>query len=99
MPKAYWPTQGQIADGERRDVSISQVTAVHGPRIPSVTQSQRQFRVLFVLVTENAEPTPDEVAKLNQWRTVMERNFELATGGRGRLVTTYVKAGKRRATR
>jgi hypothetical protein len=29
----------------------------------------------------------------------MERNFELATGGRGRLVTTYVKAAKRRATR
>lgn len=99
LPKAYWPTQGQIADGERRDVSLSQVTAVHGPRIPSVGFSQRLFRVLFVLVTENAEPTPDEVAKLNQWRTVMARNFDVATGGRGRLETTFVRAGKRRATR
>ena len=99
LPKAYWPQQGQIADGQRRDVSLSQVTAVHGPRLPSVALSQREFRVLFVLVTENAEPTPDEVAKLNQWRTVMERNFELATGGRGRLETTFVRAGKKRATR
>ncbi|HYC91220.1 MAG TPA: hypothetical protein VEO54_18515 [Thermoanaerobaculia bacterium] len=99
LPKAYWPTQGQIADGQRRDVNLSQVTAVHGPRIPSVDLAQRRFRVLFVLVTEEGEPTTEEVAKLNQWRTVMERNFELATGGRGRLETTYVKAGKKRATR
>jgi hypothetical protein len=99
LPKAYWPAQGAVASGERRDVVLSQVTAVHGPRIPSVALSQRRFRVLFVLVTENAEPTAAEVAKLNQWRTVMERNFELATGGRGRLETTYVKAAKKRATR
>lgn len=99
LPKAYWPVQGQIANGERRDVSLSQVTAVHGPRIPSAALSQRRFRVLFVLVTENGEPTAEEVAKLNQWRTVMERNFDLATGGRGRLDTTYVNAAKRRATR
>jgi hypothetical protein len=99
LPKAYWPAQGQIANGERRDVSLSQVTDVHGPRIPSIALSQRRFRVLFVLVTENGEPTEAEVAKLNQWRAVMARNFELATGGRGRLETTYVRAGKQRATR
>ena len=99
LPKAYWPVQGAIAKGERRDVKLSQVTEVHGPRKPSVALSQRRFRVLFVVVTENAEPTAEEVAKLNQWRTVLERNFELATGGRGRLETTYVKAGKKRATR
>ena len=99
LPKAYWPVQGAVANGERRDVKLSQVTEVHGPRNPSVALSQRRFRVLFVLVTENAEPTEAEVARLNLWRTVMERNFELATGGRGRLETTYIKAAKKRATR
>lgn len=99
LPKAYWPAQGQIANGERRDVSLKQVTDVHGPRIPSIALSQKRFRVLFVLVTEGGEPTDAEVAKLNQWRMVMERNFELATGGRGRLETTFVRAGKRRAVR
>jgi len=39
------------------------------------------------------------VAKLNEWRTVMARNFDIATGGRGRLETTLVRAGKQRAAR
>jgi hypothetical protein len=99
LPKAYWPAQGQIATGERREVRLSQVTEVHGPRLPSAALSQKRFRVLFVLVTEGAEPTEAEVAKLNEWRAVMARNFDLATGGRGRLETTFVRAGKTRATR
>ena len=99
LPKAYWPAQGQIASGDRRDVELSQVTAVHGPRIPSVALAQKRFRVLFVLVTEDAEPTEAEVAKLNQWRELMSRNFDLATGGRGRLDTAFVRAGKGRAAR
>jgi hypothetical protein len=96
---AYWPPDGAVVTGERREVRIGQITAVHGPRRPSAAISPRQFRVLFVLVTESgAEPTDAEVAKLNQWRGVMERNFLLATGGRGRLVTTFVRPGKRRAS-
>jgi hypothetical protein len=99
LPKAYWPVQGAIAKGDRRNVAIGQVTTVHGPRIPSASLAQHRFRILFVLVTEDAEPTEAEVAKMNAWRTIMQRNFSLATGGRGRLETAYVKASKRRATR
>ncbi|HUR80218.1 MAG TPA: hypothetical protein VM733_05605 [Thermoanaerobaculia bacterium] len=99
LPKAYWPAQGQIADGDRRNVELSQVTAVHGARTPSVALAQKRFRVLFVLVTEDAEPTEAEVAKLNQWREVMSRNFDIATGGRGRLDTAFVRAAKTRAAR
>ena len=96
LPREYWPQEGAIANGEKREVQIGQVTAVHGVRVPSTALSQRQFRVLFVLVTEEAE-TDAEVAKLNGWRTLLERNFAAATGGRGRLITTFVRPGKRRA--
>ena len=97
LSPAYWPPDGAVVTGEKHEVKVGQITAVHGPRIPSVVYSQRLFRVLFVLVTENGEPPTDaEVAKLNEWRRVMERNFALATGGRGRLVTTFVRPGKRR---
>jgi hypothetical protein len=99
LPKAYWPAQGAIANGEKRNVNLSQVTAVHGPRIPSVGLAQKRFRVLFVLATEGAEPTAEEVAKLNRWREVMAHNFDLATGGRGRLETAFVRAGKTRVSR
>jgi hypothetical protein len=98
LPREYYAEEGAIARGEKRDVNVGQIVAVHGPRIPSIALSQRQFRVLFVLVTENAEPTDAEVAKLNEWRALMERNFALATGGRGKLVTTFVRPGKRRAS-
>lgn len=98
LPREYWPTEGAIASGEKRVVQLGQVTAVHGARKPSVALSQRQFRVLFVLVTEEGmEPTDAEVAKLNEWRMLLERNFATATGGRGRVVTTFVRPAKRRA--
>ena len=98
LPREYWPTEGAIANGEKREVQLSQIVAVHGARKPSTALSQRQFRVLFILVTEDGvEATDAEVAKLNEWRMLMERNFATATGGRGKLVTTFVRPAKRRA--
>jgi len=99
LPREYWPDEGAVASGERRDVHIGQLTDVHGPRIPSVSFAQKKFKVLFVLVTQEAEATEAEVAKLNEWRAVMERNFSRATGGRGTLTTTFVQPSKRRAVR
>ncbi len=98
LPREYWPAEGAIANGEKHEVKLSQITAVHGVRKPSVALSQRQFRVLFVLVTEDGvDATGAEVAKVNEWRMLLERNFAIATGGRGKLITTFVRPSKRRA--
>ncbi|HEX8408069.1 MAG TPA: hypothetical protein VF883_04355 [Thermoanaerobaculia bacterium] len=100
LPKEYWPEEGAVASGERRDVQISQITDVHGPRVPSASLAQKKFKVLFVLVTEDGtEATEAEVAKLNEWRAVMERNFARATGGRATLTTTFVQPSKKRGVR
>jgi len=100
LPREYWPAEGVVVSGERRDVSIGQITSVHGQRTPSSAISPRRFRVLFVLVTEaGKEPTEAEVAKLNEWRALMERNFATATGGRGALETTYIEPTKKRTVR
>jgi hypothetical protein len=101
LPTEYWPTEGSVvANPQRKDVSIDQVLAAQGSRSPSHEISQRKFRLLFVLVTEpGAGPTPQQIAKLNEWRAIAERNFALATGGRGKLVTTFVRAPKTRAMR
>jgi hypothetical protein len=86
--------------GKRLDVEIRQVVDVHGPRKPSAAIAQRKFRVLFVLVTEaGAQPTAAEVAKVNEWRALLERNFAIATGGRATLATTFVRPAKKRAVR
>ena len=98
LPQEYYADEGAIVSGEKRDVNVGQIVAIHGPRIPSTALSQRLFRVLFVVVTESgADPTDAEVAKLNEWRSVMERDFALATGGRGRVLTTFVRPGRRRS--
>ncbi|HYI07666.1 MAG TPA: hypothetical protein VEK57_01225 [Thermoanaerobaculia bacterium] len=97
LPDAYWPQDGIVVQGTRRNVNVGQIIDAHGPRNPSAATSQKEFRVAFVLVTEpNKQPTPAEMAKLNEWRRLLERNFALATGGRGRLTTSYVRTTKRR---
>ena len=100
LPKAYWPPHDISVTGDRKDVAVSQIIDVHGPRSPSSATSQRQFRVLFVLVTEpGREPTAEEMAKMDEWRALLARNFSIATGGRGSIVPTWTQPTKRRGVR
>lgn len=100
LPQAYWPADGLTVTGTRRDVNIGQIIDVHGPRNPTSATSQKDFRIAFVLVTEpGREATAAEMARLKEWRALMERNFAIATGGRGRLTTSYVRVGKKRGVR
>jgi hypothetical protein len=99
LPSEYWPAEGASVTGTRRDVTINQIIGAEGTRSPSTALSQRLFRVLFVLVTDGAEPTPIEIAKINQWRGILETNFAIATGQRGRVETEYVTVPKKRAAR
>jgi hypothetical protein len=98
LPREYWPPDNVVVSGEQRNVSVDQIISVHGERNPSVGLSQKGFRAVFVLVTEpGAAPTDAEVAKLNYWRSIMERDFGVATGQRGRLTTGWVDPSKKRA--
>jgi hypothetical protein len=99
LPNEYWPAEGASVTGTRRDVAIDQIIGAEGARNPSTALSQRLFRVLFVLVTDGAEPTPIEIAKVNEWRGVLETNFAIATGQRGRVETEWVSVPKKRAAR
>lgn len=100
LAQEYWPVDNMVVTGLKRDVNVQQIIDVHGARNPSAAMSQKTFRVVFILVTEEGkEPTADEIAKLNTWRSIMERNFSAATGGRGRLVTTFVRPARKRALR
>lgn len=100
LPDAYWPQNDIVVTAQKRDVAVQQIVDVHGPRTPSAALSQKLFKVAFVLVTENGrDATPEEIAKMSSWRQILERNFAVATGGRGRLVTSFVKPAKTRAVR
>ncbi len=100
LPTAYWPQDGAIVNGQLRPVNVNQIIDAHGPRQPDASLSQKRFRVLFVLVTEHGGPPSEEdAAQMNEWRAILERDFHLATGGRGRVDTSGVVFPRRRAVR
>ena len=98
LPLQYYPANEIVVTAEQRGVSIDQIIAAEGVRNPPAAMSQRLFKVLFVLVTEG-EPTAQEIAKLNEWRALLETNFTIATGGRAKVETDWVRPAKRRAAR
>lgn len=95
---AYWPEDGVVVSGTKQDVTLQQLIDVEGPLNPPAAFSEKGFRVVFALVTDPGHgPTDAEVAKLDSLRALMARNFSLATGGRGRVMTEFAVAGRRRS--
>lgn len=100
LPLQYFPPDGITVSGTRKDVTIDHVRSQLGFRVPDVSLSDRTFRVLFVLVTEAGRPATDEdLATIRLWRSVLERDFALATGGRASVRTSFARAAKRRGVR
>jgi hypothetical protein len=61
---------------------MEMIRAAHGRRSPDHTVSQKQFRFAFLLlVEEGSEPPPEQVQKLESFRTAFEEYFEEAAGG------------------
>jgi uncharacterized protein (TIGR03437 family) len=75
--------------GTRKNVVIQQVIDALGPRVPAYKDSQKSFKVMFVLMERSTRrATDDEIGQVNTKRQQMERNFALATGNRAQLTAT-----------
>ena len=75
--------------GVQRIVTIDAVLAVHGLRDPDHTQSPKNFRMTFLLLTRRGRfPSPAEVAQLERLRQEWEPYFSVATGGRATMDTS-----------
>jgi len=73
-----------------------------GPRTPAYPDTQRTFRVAFVLLAPPERPAPEgEVALVEQYRSLLEANFPTATGGRASIaaVDASTQPPRRRAMR
>jgi len=83
------PQIGVTFTGTRRDVLISDVVAVEGPRIPAVANSSRVHRQAFLYIVGNGRTVdPAQVAKLDKIRQQWTAFFLVATDGRMTAVTT-----------
>jgi len=58
--------------------------------------SPKSFRVLFVLVTDDGNATPAELAGMKKIRQLFEANFKTATGQRAEVHTDFATQPRRR---
>lgn len=82
------PTVGVTFSGIRRDVTIDDVIAAVGPRIPSSAESPREYRQAFIYVvgaTRTADPLALE--KLDRIRVAWDQFVSAATDSRMRVDT------------
>lgn len=99
----YYAPANQTFRGSRRDVSIEQIVAGTGPRVPAYPDTQRRFKVVFVLLSDPSRAvTAEELAMVHQYRGLMEADFRTATTGRGEVTTAVeppVYGPRRRSVR
>lgn len=81
---------GATFKGTRENITIDQVVAATGPRMPSDAQSPHGFRVAFVLLTspvQRAADVLDAARTLDQVRKTWETVFSDYTAGHGTMCT------------
>ena len=96
------PQVGLVIRGRRVDVSVDQIIAANGPRLPAAgtgaRAAQKAFNMAFVLVTLPGQgPRPENLEVVETYRKAWETYFPQATRGQGSVSTKLVaRRGGRR---
>ena len=90
---ARQPQTGVRFDGDRQNVGIEMIVAAEGRRSPDHTVAAREFRFAFVLLVDrDAQPRPEDVAKLDRIRREWETFFNQAVAQRAVAQTEIVRS-------
>ncbi len=82
------PLANRTITGQRVDVTIDDVIAVEGERLPRSADAPKVFRLAFILVGgPGREVAQASINRLERYRKRFEDFFEEATGGNGRVIT------------
>ncbi|MEX1312373.1 MAG: CARDB domain-containing protein, partial [Candidatus Sulfomarinibacteraceae bacterium] len=84
IPAAQVPELGASITASPITVTIDQIIAAEGPRIPATDDAPRELRIALVyLVAPGAQPTSEELDFLAGIRSMWKRRFFAQTEGRG----------------
>jgi len=79
---------GEPASGMRVEVTIEDVIAAEGPRIPARDSAQKDIHQAFILlVQQGTDPSPAEINKLQLYTDEWRKYWNIATDGRSTLST------------
>jgi hypothetical protein len=88
-----FPRVGVAFRGGRWDVSISDLIAAEGRRVPDSTVAQRRFRFGFVLITDTGQQATDaSVRQLETYRQEFETYFKRVSGDRAVAETSLLRS-------
>lgn len=74
-----FPQIGISIRGTRQDITVDDVIAAEGPRVPDYTVAQRKFRTAFILVVPaGTAPKDSDIAQLETYRAEFERYYPKA---------------------
>jgi len=75
--------------GTRQNLTVNDIIAAAGPRIPTVAAAPKVFKQAFILLVQRGtSPSNAEVAKLDRFRQRWQEFFAQATDGLGTADTT-----------
>ena len=82
--------------GDKEIVSIEQVVAVEGSRIPSAEEAQKDFNAAFVYLLAPGQTADPEMLRLHaEYRDKVIEHWSHVTGGRSRMTTTVPSLANR----
>ncbi|MEA2602532.1 MAG: hypothetical protein QOF89_3524 [Acidobacteriota bacterium] len=88
------PAIGTTIQGNRIDLTIGDIIAAEGPRVPAAAKAPHSFKMAFILVAQADQfPSEDSIAKVDRIRAAWEPYFAQAVDGHG-TVSTALKPRK-----
>ncbi len=88
----YHPPIATTVSGVRDDVRLHQMIETMGPRFPAHEESQRTFRVLFVMLDKPGGDSAEDESILQEYASRFPGYFSSATGGRGTITLSLPTA-------
>src|ERR1700730_14758253 len=84
IDKTQLPQENVTVTGAKRAITVNDIIAAEGPRIPAADQAQKEYRLGFILLTGPGKPVSDaQVTAVNNVRNAFMTRFSILTGGRG----------------
>ncbi|HEU4776508.1 MAG TPA: CARDB domain-containing protein, partial [Telluria sp.] len=80
---ARMPANEVTITGSRLNLTIDDVVAAEGPRVPDAANAQKEFRLGFVLLSRpGSPPTNAQLIAMNNIRSAIANRMAVLTGGR-----------------
>jgi subtilase family serine protease/flagellar hook assembly protein FlgD/squalene cyclase len=92
IDKTQLPRENDTIEGVARLISIEDIIAAEGERVPGAADAQKEFRIGFILLKGATQQIPNHYyVALDNIRQAYSQRFAIATGGRA-LVQVYPQA-------